>query len=84
MYSIFMYKFKLIKKKKMPQTCVVPLFTKKGEPSAILQCSGSGEYFCFFQSWKHAVHFLAWEEFKYQSKKDVNIDNISKMGIKLY
>lgn len=52
----------------MSQTCVVPLFAKTGEPSAILQCSG--EYFQLFSSWKYAVHFLAWQQLKHKLKAD--------------
>jgi hypothetical protein len=56
----------------MPEYNIVPLFCLNDEPSAILQ-KKSGEYIqnIFFETWKHAVHFLAW--FQINKKNDINL-----------
>lgn len=50
---------------------VVPLYTKKGEPPAILHYDKSGEYYSyFFENWKEAVHFVAWIEIQENDKNE--------------
>jgi hypothetical protein len=66
---------------------VVPLFTKKGEPPAILQDDTSGEYYNeFFENWKEAVHFVAYmqiEELK-KNKKSKKFESFVKEWRKKY
>lgn len=51
----------------MSRKTIVLLFTtdKTIEPSAILQCDTTGEYFPFvFNDWRDAIHYLKWSESK--------------------
>ncbi len=58
----------------MGRLTITVLFSKntKREPSAILQCDTSGEYFPYnFVSWKDGVHYLLWSE---STQKDPRSD----------